>query len=157
MNRKNRFEPAIAFIKEAKDGAFLLTQNNLEKKRDFLQKVGSNLKVMDKQLVVEFKNPWKIVVQFNSECGASLAADGKTATVLKWRKGWDSCPKSPFSESSLTGFSCYSSLFPHYFSVAGRFRLLTVLLTLSLTVGLSIRGIVGGKIAAIRLARIPVA
>jgi len=37
-NRKNRFEPAIAFIKEAKQATFLLAEGNSEQKRDFLKK-----------------------------------------------------------------------------------------------------------------------
>ena len=37
-NRTNRFEPAIAFIKEAKHATFMLAGENLEQKRDFLKK-----------------------------------------------------------------------------------------------------------------------
>lgn len=37
-NRTNRFEPAIAFIKEAKHATFMLAGENSEQKRDFLKK-----------------------------------------------------------------------------------------------------------------------
>jgi hypothetical protein len=36
-NRRNRLEPAIAFVNEAKNATFLLAEENPEKKRDFLR------------------------------------------------------------------------------------------------------------------------
>ena len=44
-NRRNRFEPAIAFVNEAKTPRFLLEGENEEKKRDFLRKIGSNFQL----------------------------------------------------------------------------------------------------------------
>ena len=95
-NRKSRFEPAIEFIKEAKNGTFLLAEGNREKNRDFLQKVGSNFLVAEKSLSVVFKNPWKIVAEFNSELVTSHAAGGKSNEKSNWRRGGDSNPRYGF-------------------------------------------------------------
>ena len=84
-NRRNRFEPAIAFVKEAKDATILLAEGNPEKKRDFLRKIGSNLKVEDKRLSVELKNPWKIVAEFNSAFLSNIAACGENPKISNWR------------------------------------------------------------------------
>jgi len=84
-NRRNRFEPAIAFVKEAKDATILLAEGNPEKKRDFLRKIGSNLKVSEKRLSVEFKNPWNIVAEFNSAQVQHTAACGENLKISKWR------------------------------------------------------------------------
>ena len=40
QNRKERFEPAIAFVKEAKEATFLLAEKDSEKNRDCLGKIG---------------------------------------------------------------------------------------------------------------------
>ena len=57
VNRQNRFEPAIQFVLEAEQAAFLLAEGNSEQKRDFLKKIGSNFQMADKSLAVEFKTP----------------------------------------------------------------------------------------------------
>ena len=92
-NRRNRFEPAIAFVKEAKDATILLAEGNPEKKRDFLRKIGSNLKVSEKRLSVEFKNPWNIVAEFNSAQVQHTAACGENLKISKWRREGDSNPR----------------------------------------------------------------
>jgi hypothetical protein len=55
-NEQNRFEPVIRFVSEAKMATSLLAEGTREEKRDFLKKIGSNLRVADKRLAVEFKN-----------------------------------------------------------------------------------------------------
>ena len=87
-------EPAIAFVKEAKDATiFVRGRGNPEKKRDFLRKIGSNLKVEDKRLSVELKNPWKIVAEFNSAPVQRTAACGENLKISKWRREGDSNPR----------------------------------------------------------------
>ncbi len=87
------FEPAIAFINEAKQAKILTNGENPERSRDFLQKVGSNLCITDKTLSLEFKNPWKTLVDFNSEpvpsCFVTVASGGKE----NWRRERDSNPR----------------------------------------------------------------
>jgi site-specific DNA recombinase len=84
-NRRNRFEPVIQFVNEAKQATFLLAEGNLEKRRDFLKKVGSNLQVADKSLAVEFKNPWKYVAEFNSDPITILARQRGNLKKVNWR------------------------------------------------------------------------
>ena len=95
-NRKNRFEPAIRFVKEAKDATFLLAEINREKNRDFLKKIGSNLQVTDKSLTVEFKKPWNLLAEFNSDPTTLLARQREIPLKSKWRREGDSNPRYPF-------------------------------------------------------------
>jgi DNA invertase Pin-like site-specific DNA recombinase len=84
-NRQNRFEPAIAFIKEAKNATFLLAEGNAEQKRDFLKKIGSNFQMADKSLAVEFRKPWNLLAEFNSARSTPLAAGGENCEKSNWR------------------------------------------------------------------------
>ena len=92
-NRRNRFEPAIRFVLEAKQGAKLVIEGNSEQKRDFLKKVGSNLRLAEKSLAVDFRNPWQFVADFNSDPALSLARERENGENLKWRRGRDSNPR----------------------------------------------------------------
>lgn len=86
-NRRNRFEPAIQFVLAAKQATFLLAEGNLEKKRDFLKKIGSNFQMADKSLAVEFKKPWNLLADFNSDSTTSTARQRKICPKSKWRRG----------------------------------------------------------------------
>ena len=97
QNRKNRFEPAIAFIKEAKDATFLLAEGNSAQKRDFLKKIGSNFQMAEKSLAVEFKKPWNLLAEFNSDLTSSHARQREISPNLRWRRGGDSNPISQFA------------------------------------------------------------
>ena len=100
-NRRNRFEPAIAFVNEAKNATFLLAEGNPEKKRDFLRKIGSNFQLAEKRLSVELKNPWKIVAEFNSDPVTTIAACGENPKISNWRKGRDSNPRGGFPPAAF--------------------------------------------------------
>jgi site-specific DNA recombinase len=89
-NRQNRFEPAIRFILEAKQATILLAEGNQEKNRDFLKKIGSNFKMAEKSLVVEFKKPWNLLAEFNSAPITKHAACGEISSKLNWRREGDS-------------------------------------------------------------------
>jgi site-specific DNA recombinase len=95
-NRRNRFEPAIRFVLEAKHGADLLAEGNQEKKRDFLKKIGSNLRVAEKSLALTFKNPWQFVAEFNSDPTPVSAVNEFSPSRENWRRGRDSNPRYPF-------------------------------------------------------------
>ena len=95
-NRKNRFEPAIRFVNEAKDATFLLAEIKREKNRDFLKKIGSNLQVADKSLTVEFKKPWNLLVEVNSDPTTILARQRGNLEKSKWRREGDSNPRYGF-------------------------------------------------------------
>ncbi len=101
-NRRNRFEPVIQFVNEAKQATFLLAEGNLEKRRDFLKKIGSNLQVADKSLTVEFKNPWNYVAEFNSDPTTILARQRENPLKSNWRRGRDSNSRHPFEVRTLS-------------------------------------------------------
>ena len=63
----NRFELAIQFIKEANQAKNIALQENPERIRDFLKKIGSNFQISDRTLHFEFKNAWKTLANFNAE------------------------------------------------------------------------------------------
>jgi hypothetical protein len=99
QNRKNRFEPVIQFVLEAKQATILLAEGNREKNRDFLKKIGSNFQVAEKSLTVEFKNPWNLLAEFNSARLTTHAACGEISQKSNWRREGDSNSLSPLGGS----------------------------------------------------------
>jgi hypothetical protein len=95
-NRANRFEPAIRFVLVAKDATILLAEGNSERKRDFLKKIGSNFQVADKSLAVEFKNPWNLLADFNSDLSNTHARQRVKLPKSNWRREGDSNPRYGF-------------------------------------------------------------
>ena len=95
-NRANRFEPAIQFVTEAKHATILLAERNQEKNRDFLKKIGSNFKLAEKSLAVEFKNPWQLLVEFNSTLSNTSARQRAISQKSNWRREGDSNPRYGF-------------------------------------------------------------
>jgi hypothetical protein len=93
QNRKNRFEPVIRFVLEAKAATILLADGNPERKRDFLKKIGSNFQVAEKSLAVEFKNHWNLLAEFNSDPTTILARQRGNPLESNWRRGGDSNPR----------------------------------------------------------------
>jgi site-specific DNA recombinase len=89
----NRFEPMIRFVKASKYGFFQTKSQNLEAKRDFLKKVGSNLLVSGKTISRTFKNPWKIASDFNSQLVSPTAQGAEISQNLGWRRERDSNPR----------------------------------------------------------------
>ena len=93
---------AIRFILEAKDATILLAEGNQEKKRDFLKKIGSNFQVADKSLAVEFKNPWSLLADFNSDLSNTHARQRVKSEKSNWRRERDSNPRYPFGVCTLS-------------------------------------------------------
>jgi len=92
-NRQNRFEPAIRFILEAKDATILLSTGKPEQKRDYLKKIGSNFQLADKSLAVEFKNPWNLLAEFNSDLTTTNTRLREFSKKSEWRREGDSNPR----------------------------------------------------------------
>ena len=54
----NRFSnPAIKFINSLKQSKIAALQENRERSRDFLKKIGSNFQILERKLFFDFKNP----------------------------------------------------------------------------------------------------
>jgi hypothetical protein len=92
-NRRNRFEPAIRFVLEAKSLANLLAEGNPDKNRDFLQKTGSNFQVAGQALTVTFRTHWQLVADFNSDPTPTSAREREIWKIQNWRRGGDSNPR----------------------------------------------------------------
>ncbi len=56
----NRFEPLINFIKATNQAEKIALQENPERIRDFLKKIGSNHLVRDRALSLALKKPWRV-------------------------------------------------------------------------------------------------
>ena len=57
----------IQFIKEVNQAENIALQENPERIRDFLKKIGSNFRLAERTLSLDLKNAWKIPAKFNAE------------------------------------------------------------------------------------------
>ena len=51
------------FILDSNKGIIIASEENLEAKRDFLKKIGSNPRLASRSLSLDFKNPWRILAE----------------------------------------------------------------------------------------------
>ena len=49
------------FILDSSQAIIIASEENLEAKRDFLKKIGSNPRLASRSLLLDFKNPWAIL------------------------------------------------------------------------------------------------
>jgi len=63
ISRKGDYwlEPMRTFISEAKQAGIIALQENLSAKRDFLQKIGSNPRLAARRLMLNPREPWRIL------------------------------------------------------------------------------------------------
>ncbi len=59
----NRFELAIDFLKDANQAEKYAQQENPERIRDFLKKIGSNFRIVERMLSFHLKNAWILAGQ----------------------------------------------------------------------------------------------
>ena len=97
----NRFELAINFIKEASQAEKCAQQENPERIRDFLKKIGSNFRIADRTLACDFKNAFKIAEKYHAEALCAEAISYDFAKSENWRRGGDSNPRSRERDTSL--------------------------------------------------------
>ncbi len=81
----NRFELAIAFLKEANQAEKYAQQENPERIRDFLKKIGSNFRIADRTLVLDFKNAFKIAEKYHAEALCAEAVSYDFTKSENWR------------------------------------------------------------------------
>ena len=89
----NRFELAIAFLKDSNQAEKYAQQENPERIRDFLKKIGSNFRIADRTLACDFKNAFKIAEKYHAE---ALCAEANSYDFTKsenWRRRRDSNPR----------------------------------------------------------------
>ena len=85
----NRFELAIAFLKDANQAEKYAQQENPERIRDFLKKIGSNFRIADRTLVLDFKNAFKIAEKYHAEALCAEATSFNFAECKTWRSFLD--------------------------------------------------------------------
>ena len=90
---KNRFELMIQFIKDANQAENIALQENPVLGRDFLKKIGSNFRIAERTLSLDFKNAWKIAAKYNAARRSHEATSSQNAEFTNWRRGWDSNPR----------------------------------------------------------------
>ena len=92
----NRFELAIAFLKEANQAENIAVQESRpsrEAGRDFLKKIGSNFRIADRTLVLDFKNAFKIAEKYHADPANAGEVPINFAKSENWRRGRDSNPR----------------------------------------------------------------
>src|SRR3989339_493289 len=99
----NRFELAIAFLKDANQAEKYAQQENPERIRDFLKKIGSNFRIADRTLARDFKNAFKIAEKYHAEALCAEASNLDFSKCDSWRRGRDSNPRYPFGYTSFPG------------------------------------------------------
>jgi hypothetical protein len=81
----------IAFLKEANQAEKYAQQENPERIRDFLKKIGSNFRIADRTLFCDFKNVFKIAEKYHAD-PANAGEDSIDFTKSEnWRatSGWN--------------------------------------------------------------------
>ena len=81
----NRFELAIAFLKEANQAEKYAQQESPQGGRDFLKKIGSNFRIADRTLVLDFKNAFKIAEKYHAEALCAEATSYDFTKSENWR------------------------------------------------------------------------
>ncbi len=91
----NRFELAITFLKDANQAEKYAQQENPERIRDFLKKIGSNFRIADRTLVLDFIPAFKSAEKYHAEALCAEATSFNFAECKTWRREWDSNPRYP--------------------------------------------------------------
>lgn len=97
----NRFELAIALLKDASLAEKYAQQENPERIRDFLKKIGSNFRIADRTLILDFKNAFKIAEKYHAEALCAEATSYDFTKSENWRRRWDSNSRYPFEYATF--------------------------------------------------------
>ncbi len=89
----NRFEPEIAFYREAAHVGEVLKWENPEENREIMKKIGSNFRIGRKELSFELKKPWEFLLNFNFSRAKISEKNSEKQKCEIWRKEWDSNPR----------------------------------------------------------------
>ena len=81
----NRFELAIAFLEDANQAEKYAQQENPERIRDFLEKIGSNFRLSGQKLFCDFKNPFKILAEAEPRQRRGSATIAQKSQSENWR------------------------------------------------------------------------
>ena len=85
-----RFELAAKFINTVKQAEIIALQENPERGRDFLKKIGSNFRLSGQKLFCDFKNPFKILAEAEPRLWRGKAVIAQKSQSENWRRRKDS-------------------------------------------------------------------
>ena len=97
----NRFELAIAFLKDANQAEKYAQQENPERIREYLQKIGSNFRIAERTLLFPLKNAFQIAEKYHAEAQRAEATSYDFTKSENWRRGWDSNPRGPYGPTAF--------------------------------------------------------
>ena len=78
------------FINTVKQAEIIALQENPERGRDFLKKIGSNFRLSGQKLFCDFKNPYKILAEAEPRLWRGEATIAQNPDSENWRRGGDS-------------------------------------------------------------------
>ncbi len=89
----NWFELVANFINSIKQSNINILQENPEQSRDFLKKIGSNFRLINQNLFFDFKNPYKIIADYEPERSEGEVITSENDKINSLRRGRDSNPR----------------------------------------------------------------
>ena len=90
----NRFEPLLNFLKATNQAEKIAAQENPERIRDFLKKIGSNFHIAERTLVCELKKPLRVAQKWHSVSLCDTPTLVHSGESQNWRRGRDSNPRT---------------------------------------------------------------
>ncbi|MDO8560943.1 MAG: hypothetical protein Q7R91_01880, partial [bacterium] len=85
----NRFELMIAFLKEANQAENIAVQENPERIRDFLKKIGSNFRIAERTVSFPLKNAWILAGKYHAETQRAEATSYDFSESTNWQSRRD--------------------------------------------------------------------
>ena len=110
-----RFELAIAFLKDANQAEKYAQQENPERIREYLQKIGSNFRIADRTLACDFKNAFQIAEKYHAEALCAEAVSYDFTKSENWRRERDSNSRYPFGYTTFPGWPIRPLWHPSFF------------------------------------------
>ena len=93
----------IRFLKTANQAEKIALQENPERIRDFLKKIGSNPHLRDRALALTLKKPWRVAQKWHSVSLCDMLAPAVSGKSENWRRGRDSNPRAVFTATRSPG------------------------------------------------------
>ncbi len=97
----NRFEPLISFLKTTNQAEKITTQENPERIRDFLKKIGSNPRLRDRALSLSLKKPWRVAQKWHLVSLRDTPLLAVSGGSENWRRERDSNPRGAFTPNGF--------------------------------------------------------
>ena len=108
----NRFELAIAFLKDPNQAEKYAQQENPERIRDFLKKIGSNFYIAERTLSFPLKNAWILAGKYHAKAQRAEATPYDFSESTNWRRGRDSNPRPDIIGNSFSKAARSATLTP---------------------------------------------